>query len=318
MLRYIAKRLLLLIPVVLGVSLIIFLIMSLTPGDPAMLILGEGAPPEALEAVREELGLNDPLPLRYATYIIDALRGDLGESYRTGIPVINEILVRLPYTVALATISIVIAVVIGLPIGVITAVKQYSVVDTTMLGISLLLTSMPGFFLAMMLMLIFSLNLGWFPTVFEDNLASYILPSIASASSTTAALLRMTRSTMLEVIRQDYIRTAHAKGASPRRVIYHHALRNSLLPVVTVIGVNFGVALGGSIVIEQVFSIPGLGQLMINSIRTKDTPMVMAAVIFAAIIASIVNLLVDIVYCYIDPRLTAQLTGTKKRKKVQA
>ena len=215
MLRYIAKRLLLLIPVVLGVSLIIFLIMSLTPGDPAMLILGEGAPPEALEAVREELGLNDPLPLRYATYIIDALRGDLGESYRTGIPVINEILVRLPYTVALATISIVIAVIIGLPIGVITAVKQYSVADTTMLGISLLLTSMPGFFLAMMLMLIFSLNLGWFPTVFEDNLASYILPSIASASSTTAALLRMTRSTMLEVIRQDYIRTAHAKGPAP-------------------------------------------------------------------------------------------------------
>ena len=163
MLRYIAKRLLLLIPVVLGVSLIIFLIMSLTPGDPAMLILGEGAPPEALEAVREELGLNDPLPLRYATYIIVALRGDLGESYRTGIPVINEILVRLPYTVALATISIVIAVVIGLPIGVITAVKQYSVVDTTMLGISLLLTSMPGFFLAMMLMLIFLPESGVVP-----------------------------------------------------------------------------------------------------------------------------------------------------------
>ncbi len=318
MIQYIIKRLLLLIPVVLGVSLIIFLIMSLTPGDPAMLILGEGATPEALEEVREELGLNDPLPVRYINYVVNALHGDLGRSYRTNIPVVDEIMVRLPYTVELATISIVIAVLVGLPIGVITAVKQYSIIDTSMLGISLLLTSMPGFFLAMMLMLAFSLNLGWFPTVFEGDISSYILPSIASASATTAALLRMTRSTMLEVIRQDYIRTAHAKGASPRRVIYHHALRNSLLPVVTIIGVNFGVALGGSIVIEQVFSIPGLGQLMINSIRTKDTPMVMAAVIFAAIIASIVNLLVDIVYCYIDPRLTAQLTGGRKRKKVQA
>jgi len=177
----------------------------------------------------------------------------------------------------------------------------------------LIVTSMPGFFLAMLMILAFSLKMKLVPAVFDGTLDAYILPAIASASSTTASLMRMTRSTMLEVIRQDYIRTARSKGATEGSIISHHALRNSLLPVVTVIGVNFGVALGGSIVIEQVFAIPGLGQLMINSIRTKDTPMVMASVLFAAVIASIINLLVDIVYSYIDPRLKSQFASGKRR-----
>ncbi|MEA4919491.1 MAG: ABC transporter permease [Clostridiaceae bacterium] len=318
MLRYIGKRLILMIPVLLGVSLIIFSIMAMTPGDPAMMILGEGAPADALEAKRDELGLNDPFVLRYINYLKDAITGDFGESYRTGIKVFDEIKTRLPFTLRLATISIVTAVIIGLPIGVLSAVKQYSLIDATTLAISLLVTSMPGFFLAMMLILVFSLKLGWLPSLGLDSPAAYIMPAIASASSTTASLLRMTRSTMLEVIRQDYIRTARAKGASEHTVIYGHALRNALLPVVTIIGVNFGQALGGSIVIEQVFAIPGLGQLMINSIRTKDTPMVMASVIFAAVIASFVNLIVDIVYSYIDPRLTSQFASSRKRKKVEA
>ena len=315
MLKYIGKRLLMMIPVIIGVVFIIFAIMELTPGDPVMMILGEGAPIEAQEALREEMGLNDPFFVRFARYVVDALHGDLGESYTSGLPVFQEILTRMPYTLSLATFSICVAVIIGLPIGILSAVKRYSLTDNLTLAISLTVTSMPGFFLAMLLMMIFCIKLGWLPMMGLSSPKHYILPVIASASSTTASLMRMTRTTMLEVIRQDYIRTARAKGATERRVIYGHALRNALLPVVTIIGVNFGFALGGSIVLEQVFTIPGLGQLMINAIREKDTPVVMGAVMTTAIFASLINLLGDIIYTYTDPRLASKFTSVKKKKK---
>ncbi len=302
-------------PVILGVTFLIFSIMNLTPGDPAIMILGEGARPEQYEALREEMGLNDPFPVRYARYVGDALRGDFGRSYRTNIPVFREIATRVPYTLNLAVTSTLIAIVLGLPIGVLSAVRQYTIVDNVTLGASLLLTSMPAFWFAMMLILLFSLKLRLLPSLGVDSWRHLILPAIATSAHTMASLLRMTRSTMLEVIRQDYIRTARAKGAKESRVIFGHALRNALLPVVTIIGVNFGIALGGAIVVEQVFAIPGLGQLMINAIRAKDTPMVIAAVLFAAIIASVVNLVVDIVYVYIDPRLKSKYV-TRKAKKV--
>ena len=303
------------IPVIIGVVFIIYAIMELTPGDPVMMILGEGAPIEAQEALREEMGLNDPFFVRFARYIVDALHGDLGESYTSGLPVFQEILTRMPYTLSLATLSICVAVIIGLPIGILSAVKRYSLTDNLTLAISLTVTSMPAFFLAMLLMMLFCIKLGWLPMMGLSSPKHYILPVIASASSTTASLMRMTRTTMLEVIRQDYIRTARAKGATERRVIYGHALRNALLPVVTIIGVNFGFALGGSIVLEQVFTIPGLGQLMINAIREKDTPVVMGAVMTTAIFASLVNLLVDIIYTYIDPRLASEFTSVKRQVK---
>ncbi len=315
MFRYIVKRLLMIFPVILGVTFLIFSIMNLTPGDPAIMILGEGARPEQYEALREEMGLNDPFPVRYARYVGDALRGDFGRSYRTNIPVFREIATRVPYTLNLAVTSTLIAIVLGLPIGVLSAVRQYTIVDNVTLGASLLLTSMPAFWFAMMLILLFSLKLRLLPSLGVDSWRHLILPAIATSAHTMASLLRMTRSTMLEVIRQDYIRTARAKGAKESRVIFGHALRNALLPVVTIIGVNFGIALGGAIVVEQVFAIPGLGQLMINAIRAKDTPMVIAAVLFAAIIASVVNLVVDIVYVYIDPRLKSKYV-TRKAKKV--
>lgn len=314
MFGYIRKRVLMLIPVIFGVSFIIFAIMSLTPGDPAMLILGEGAPPEALAAKRTELGLDDPFITRYVKYVAGALRGDFGKSYRTGISVFEEIIGRLPYTLWLASISVIIAVIIGIPIGVLSAVKQYSLLDVSALGVTLLITSMPAFFTSMCLIIVFSLKLNWLPSLGTGSWQAHIMPAVAAASATTASLMRMTRSTMLEVIRQDYIRTARAKGATERAVIFGHALRNSLLPVVTVIGVNFGIALGGSIVIEQVFAIPGLGQLMINSVRTKDTPMVLASVLFAAVVASLVNLLVDILYSFIDPRLTSQYSDKRSKR----
>jgi peptide/nickel transport system permease protein len=289
--------------------------MNMTPGDPAMMILGEGAPAEALAAKRAELGFNSPFIIRYFHYLLDAFRGNFGHSYRTGIPVVSEIQTRIGYTVLLSVISICLAVLIGLPIGIVSAVKQYSITDQLSIGISLIVTSMPGFFMAMLLILMLSLKLGLLPPMGVNTWVNFIMPSIALSSSTTASLIRMTRSTMLEVIRQDYIRTARAKGASERLVVYHHALRNALLPVVTVIGVNFGQALGGAIAIEQVFAIPGIGQLMINSIRQKDMPMVMAAVIFAAFIASMINLLVDLLYSFIDPRLSSQFSSKKQKVK---
>ena len=317
MLRYIFRRLLMLIPVVLGVALFIFAVMDFTPGDPAVMILGEGATEAEYAALRASLGLNDPLLLRYARYIMNALKGDFGVSYRTQIPVFQEIAARLPYTAVLAVVSTLIAVTVGLPVGVFSAVKQYSLSDNFALGCALLMTSMPTFWLAMMLVLYFSLKLKLLPAMGVQSWRHFILPAIANASATTASLLRMTRSTMLEVIRQDYIRTARAKGAKENTVIFGHALRNALLPVVTLIGVNFGAALSGTIVIEQVFAIPGLGQLMVNAIRTKDTPMIIASLLFTAIIASLVNLLVDILYAYIDPRLKAKFSVVK-RKKVSA
>ncbi|MDR1874432.1 MAG: ABC transporter permease [Synergistaceae bacterium] len=317
MLPYILKRLLMIIPVILGVTFIIFTIMNLTPGDSAMMILGEGAKPEEYQALREEMGLNDPFFVRYFRYVWDALHGDFGKSYRTKIPVFQEIAARFPYTLYMALFSSVIAVALGLPIGILSAVKQYTLSDNVALGVSLLLTSMPTFWLAMMMVLVFALRLKWLPSLGIDTWRHFILPSVATSAATMASLLRMTRSTMLEVIRQDYIRTARAKGARESRVIFGHALQNALLPVITVIGVNFGIALGGTIVVEQVFAIPGLGQLIVNAIRSKDSPMVIASVLFAAIIACVVNLLVDIVYVYIDPRLKYKYVRVKARMKTR-
>jgi peptide/nickel transport system permease protein len=311
---YIFKRLLMIVPVILGVTFIIFTIMNITPGDPAIMILGEGAKPEEYQALRQEMGLDDPFFVRYFRYVWNAFQGDFGRSYRTNIPVFQEIVVRFPYTLYMALFSTIIAVVVGLPIGVLSAVRQYTLSDNVALGVSLLLTSMPTFWLAMMLVLIFALKMKWFPSLGMDTWRHFVLPSIATSAATMASLLRMTRSTMLEVIRQDYIRTARAKGSREIQVIFGHALRNALLPVVTVIGVNFGIALGGTIVVEQVFAIPGLGQLIVNAIRSRDTPMVIASVLFAAIIACVVNLLVDIVYVYIDPRLKSKYVRIRVKK----
>ena len=280
--------------------------MNLTGGDPARMILGEYAPQEAVDLLREEMGLNENFLIRYAKYIGGVLRGDFGKSYMTKLPVTTEILSRIPTTFRLAVLSMIICITIGLPVGIISAVKQYSLIDSISLVSALLLTSMPSFWLGLMLILLFSLKLGWLPSVGVDTWQHYILPSVTLAATTMAVLLRMMRSTMLEVIRQDYIRTARAKGADERSVVFGHALRNALLPVVTVIGINFGIQLGGAVIVENVFAIPGLGTLMIDAVKMKDIPVVLGAVMFVALIAGIVNLLVDILYIYIDPRIKSQ------------
>lgn len=306
MLKFIGKRLLMLIPVVLGISFIIFAIMSLTPGDPAQMKLGENASPEAIEAMREELGLNDPFLVRYVKYIGGCLTGDFGKSYRTNLPVIDEIKTRFPVSLAIAFFGIGLSVLIGVPLGVLSAIKQYSLLDIFSLCFALLLTAIPAFFLGLLLLLVFSLNLGWLPATGADTWLHYILPTVTLGASATATITRLTRSNMLEVIRADYVRTAKAKGASQGRVIWKHVLRNAIMPVVTVAGMNFGVQLGGTVVIESVFAMPGMGSLMITAVRMKDIPVVTATVMFTAVAIGLANLVVDILYAYIDPRVKSQ------------
>ncbi|MDD2495479.1 MAG: ABC transporter permease [Tissierellia bacterium] len=306
MLKYILKRIVMMVPVIIGISFLIFAIMNLTPGDPARLMLGESASNEDVEALREEMGLNDNFFVRYFNYLKGAVQGDFGVSYRSKVPVFNELFSRFPSTLKLAFGATVIMVVIGIPVGVISAVKQYSIIDNISLFSAFLLTSMPAFWLGLMLILIFALHLGWFPATGVDGFINFVLPCITLAAAMLASLIRMTRSSMLEVIRQDYIRTAKAKGAGERRLIMKHSLRNALLPVITIIGMNFASMLGGTMIIESVFAMPGLGTMTITAVRMKDTPLVIASVVFVAIAISLMNLLVDILYTYIDPRLRTQ------------
>ncbi|MEA4846732.1 MAG: ABC transporter permease [Clostridiaceae bacterium] len=306
MLRYVFKRLLMMIPVIIGISFLLFAVMNLTPGDPARLILGEYALQSDVDQLREEMGLNDNFFVRYGNYLKNAARGDFGESYMSGLPVSEVVISRFPTTLKLATGAMLIAVLIGIPVGIISAVKQYTIIDALSLFSSLLLTSMPGFWLGLMLILLFALKLDLLPAIGSDSWINFIMPSITLAAATLAILIRMTRSTMLEVIRQDYIRTAKAKGAEEKRIIFKHALRNALLPIITVIGINFGIQLGGSVIIENVFAIPGIGSLMIDSVKMKDAPIVLASVMLVALLGGLVNLAVDIMYIYIDPRIKSQ------------
>lgn len=306
MYKYILKRLALMVPVIIGVSFVIFAIMSFMPGNPARLLLGEKATPEAIEQLNEELGLNDPIPIRYLNYMRDALHGDFGTSYTSKQPVVDEIVARFPTTLKLALLSVLFATMIGLPLGILSAVKQYSWIDnlTTVLGLGFI--SVPPFWLGLMLIILFSAQLGWLPSYGSDSFACFILPAITSSASTFATLLRMTRSTMLEVIRQDYVTTAYAKGASKRRIIFRHCLPNALIPLITVVGVNFGGMLAGSVITESVFGMSGIGSLLINSIRSQNVPTVMACTLLLAILFGLVNLAVDIIYAYVDPRIKAQ------------
>lgn len=308
MLKFIGKRLLTMIPVLLGISLIIFMIMSFTPGNVATLILGEGATKEEIAKLEEEMGLDDPVLVQYGRYMLNVItKGDFGNSYISGVSVTEEIASRLPNTIKLALGSVALMVIFGIPIGIFSAVRQYSILDNLTMLVAMLLCSLPSFFMGLCLMLEFSLKLNWFPAIGADTAKNFVLPCITCGAVYLAQLVRMTRSNMLEVIRADYIRTARAKGASERRVIFSHALRNALLPVITIIGLNMGSMLGGAVITESVFSIPGIGTMIVNGIRKKDTPEVMAAILLVAAMISILNLIVDLIYTYVDPKLRASL-----------
>lgn len=302
--KYIAKRIIYFIPVLFGIVFLVYSIMYLAPGDPARMILGDKVPQAQVDALREEMGLNKPFLVQFFTYLTNILHGDFGTSYQLGMPVTDIILkIRFPITLIMAVSSMLLAVIFSIPIGTLSAVKQYTVIDSITVVFALLLTSIPVFWLGLMLILLFSLKLGWFPSSGFDGVKSFVLPAITLALVNSAQIIRMTRSSMLEVLRQDFVRTARAKGASETRVIFKHALKNAIIPVLTVIGINFGIVLGGSAIAETVFGIPGMGIQMVTSIRQKDIPVVMGAVLFVAFTFSVVNLLIDILYTLFFPRI---------------
>lgn len=315
MYRYILKRLLMLLPVLLGVLLIIFVLSEITPGDAARQLAGEFASEEDVQAIREELGLNRPFLERFFSYLAGLVtRGDLGVSYQTGQPVIQEIADRFPTTLLLALVSMLFSILIGIPTGIISAIRQYSWIDSTSMVVALVGVSMPNFWQGLLNIIVFSIWLGWLPASGFYGWQYWILPAVTIGTSSAAMITRMTRSSMLEVIHQDYIRTARAKGQKENVIIIKHALKNALIPIVTVVGIQFGGLLGGAVLTETVFAIPGLGKFMVDAIKARNYPVVQGGVLVLAVVFSVVNLLVDILYSYIDPRLKSMYRKTVRIK----
>lgn len=303
------------VPIIIGVTFLVFFIMSLTPGfdNPARIVLGIDASAEAVENLNAKLGANKPFFIRYLSYMSNAVQGDFGNSYRTGQPVAQEIMRRFPVTLKLSLTSIILSLIIGIPLGIISAVKQYTFTDYFSRFISMLMTAIPSFWLGLMLLLLFSLRLRLLPSSGVDTWRGYILPAVSLSIVSMGIMIRMTRSTMLEVIRQDYIRTARSKGVPEETVIFKHALRNALIPIVTIAGTTLGAQLGGAVIIESVFAAPGVGQYILNAINTRDLPGVLSSVLLLAITFSLINLAVDIIYAFIDPRIKS-LYGSQERR----
>lgn len=307
MVRYILRRILFLIPVIIGVVFCVFTLLYLTPGDPAKMILGEWATEESIQNFREAEGLNKPFLAQFGNYLYKGVfKGDIGRSYITKRPVMTEIMQAFPATLKLSFFAIVIAIIIGIPCGILSAIKQYSIFDTITMILAMVGLSMPVFWLGLLLIIFFSVHLGWLPSSGFDNFRSMILPSCALAAQSISMVTRMTRSSMLEVINADYIRTARSKGQKESVVILRHALHNALIPVVTLCGLQFGELLSGAILTESIFAIPGVGRVMVESIKMRDFPMVQGGVLFIAVAFSVVNLAVDLLYAFIDPRIKAQ------------
>ncbi|WP_409177879.1 nickel ABC transporter permease [Brevibacillus fortis] len=300
---YIIRRLLQMIPVLLGVVLVVFLIMQMVPGDPAVLLAGEGASAETIAKMRTQLGLDQPIMVQYVQYVANVFQGDLGTSLRSNLPVWDEIMARLPATIELAVASIFVTVVLGMIAGIISATKQYSAADITIMVIALLGVSLPSFWLGLSLIYTFSVKLQLFPVAGWGTWKHMILPAITLGTAGAAIVARMTRSSMLDVVRQDYIRTAKAKGLRESVIVYKHALKNALIPIITVVGLQFGFLLGGTVLVESVFAINGLGRLIVDAIRMRDLPVVQGGVLIASIIFVFVNLLVDVLYRYFNKRI---------------
>ena len=313
MIKYVLRRILYMIPVLLGVSLIIFTILFFTPGDPAQMILGDEADETTVAELRESMGLNDPFYVRFFNYIGDiVLHRDFGISYVTKQPVADELFSRYPTTIILAIASTLVACLVAIPLGILSAIKQNSFIDSLSRVIAMIGVSMPNFWQGLLNILLFAVCLKWLPVSGFSTPLHWILPAVTIGTSGAAAIMRITRSQMLETVRQDYIRTARAKGASEHTVIWKHALKNAMIPVITVIGIRFGASLSGSIVTEQVFNIPGLGKLMIDSINNRNYPVIQGGVLLIAFAYSLINLAVDLLYSFVDPRIKSQY-GTGKK-----
>lgn len=303
------------IPVLLGVSFVIFGMLFFAPGDAADAILGDMATPADKQLFREQQGLDKPFFVQYLRYMKGVVfEGDLGTSYVTRQPVTDEILQRFPATLKLSALSVLLAVIIGISVGIISATRQYSFIDQFATSISMIGVSMPNFWQGMMLIIVFAVWLRWFPPSGFSTPMHWVLPVVTVGTNASANIMRMTRSSMLEIIRQDYIRTARAKGQSERVVIWKHALKNALIPIITVVGLSFGRQLGGAVLTESIFSIAGVGKLMVDAIKLKNFPMVQGGVLFIAFVMSLVNLLVDILYSFADPRIRSMYTRPRAKK----
>jgi peptide/nickel transport system permease protein len=297
----------------LGVIVIVFTLMYITPGDTATIMLGDSATPEAVAALNKELGLDQPYIVQLFRYVKDiVINLNLGISYRTKQPVLNEILARLPNTLKLASLAIVLATLIGIVTGIISAVKQYKVADHAATGVALIGVSMPPFWLGLILILIFSVKLNWLPSAGIASWKHWIMPTITLGTAVAGIIMRMTRSSMLDVIRQDYIKTARAKGQKEIVVILKHEFRNALIPIVTIIGVQFGSLMAGAVLTESIFAISGIGKFLVDSINNKDYPCVMGTVLFIAVLCTLINLLVDIIYSFIDPRIKSMFKNRRR------
>lgn len=331
MINYIIKRLLALIPILIGVAVIVFLIVHLIPGDPAQTMLGERASDEALAKLREDMGLNDPLPVQFWRYIKDLLQGNMGRSIMSNNPVSEELAQRFPATLELSFFAIFFAVSLGIPAGIFASINQNSWFDNLSMLVALMGVSMPIFWLGLMFIWLFAVELGWFPpssrigvgleftpitnlyvvdsilqfnfAALKDVLHHLVLPAVALGTIPMAIIARMTRSSMLEVLRKDFIRTAYAKGLKRKIVIFKHALKNALVPIITVVGLQFGVLLGGAVMTETIFSWPGLGKYLVDAIYARDFPIVQGGILFFAGVFVVVNLLVDLSYALVDPRI---------------
>ena len=308
MLKFILKRMLLMFIVMVGVTMMTFLIMHFTPGDPAEMIAMarygvDDLTREDIEWVRIQEGLDAPIHIQYLRWLSHALHGDLGCSLTNGEPVLSEILIRFPATIKLAVVSMIIALIIAIPVGIISATRQYSLIDNASMMGAMLGVSMPNFWLGLLFILLFSLYLGWFPVCGYGGFEYIILPALTLGTGMAAITARLMRSSMLEVLGQDYIRTARAKGLAEKVVISKHALKNAIIPVVTVIGMQFGRVLEGAVIVETIFAWPGIGKLLVDSIYARDFAMIQGGVLFVAAIFVIVNLVVDISYTYLDPRI---------------
>ena len=316
MARYILRRLLWMIPIILGVSVLVFTLMYFCPGDPARIILGQGATAAEIASLQETMGLNRGYFPRLFEFLTDTfVHFDLGSSYISNAPIAKEIAARLPQTLILATLFMCAGLLFGVPLGIAAAVKQDSLIDRFCMILALLGASMPNFWLALLLVLLFAVRLGWLPPMGIGGIEYYILPTLSGAMGAIAVQARQSRSSMLEVIRSDYMTTARSKGVSGKNVILKHGLPNALIPVITCAGNEFGSSLGGALIIEQIFSIPGMGTYMVQAVFNRDYPVVQASAIFMAISFSLIMLLIDLMYAFVDPRIKAQYEGKPLFKK---
>ncbi|HXF64265.1 MAG TPA: ABC transporter permease [Caldilineaceae bacterium] len=309
--RYILRRLVQMAPVLLGVLVAVFIMLKLTPGDPATALLGVQATPEELARVRHALGLDRPWFVQFGIWLGNLLRGDLGTSYISKKPVAELILTRLPVTLELSLLAMLIAVLVGIPAGILSAARRYTLLDYSITSLALFGVSMPSFWFAILMILFFSLYLGWLPASgyvpwergVWPHLKSLIMPAVALGLFLMGALVRFSRDSMIETLVQDYIRTARAKGLAPNLILLRHALKNALIPTVTVLGIQFGALLGGAVIIEQIFAFPGVGAMLLTAINQRDYPVVQAVTLIVALAFTFSNLLVDIAYTWLNPRI---------------